>query len=226
MHTLKFVGPAAALMAALLLPAVVTAGDISGEYLEVRTCDIYTGPCFANAEVGLTGRQALLAWNIEQGQHQGVDLAGLKVVLAVRASDTLGYGGGLVVNPDPITSVALVDERATPEQREALVDFARQRAGRVAGEVARVDAVPIEMTLDHIHMVGKLKAGTAAEIVTRKLGSGDCVCTNEVIFYPPLTKVDNFAPAYTVDGRFSGRGLGVRWSNPKTRSAFLATFDY
>jgi hypothetical protein len=226
MRNLKLVGPAFALLATLVFPAVSTAGEISGEYLEIRTCDIYTGPCFANAEVGLTGRQALLAWNIEQGQHQGVDLAGLKVILAVRASDTLGYGGGLVVNPDPITSVALVDDRATPEQRDALVEFARSRAGRVAGEVARVDALPIEMTLDHVNMVGKLKAGDEAEIVTRKLGAGDCICTNEMIFYPPLTKVDNYAPAYTVDGRFSGRGLGVRWSHPKSRSAFLATFDY
>jgi hypothetical protein len=63
-------------------------------------------------------------------------------------------------------------------------------------------------------------------VLTRQLGIGDCVCTNEMIFYPPLTKVDNFAPAYTVDGKFSGRGLGVRWSTPKARSAFLATFAY
>ncbi len=29
--------------------------DIQGNYVEVRSCDVYTGSCFANAEMGLTG---------------------------------------------------------------------------------------------------------------------------------------------------------------------------
>jgi hypothetical protein len=207
-------------------PAFALAGQISGDYLEIRTCDVYTGPCFANAEVQLTGQQALLAWNIEQGEHNGVNLAGLRTVLSVAANDTLGFGGGLVINPDKIRSVVLVDQKATAAQREALVDFVKARAGKLASEVVRVDALPIEMSLDHVNMVAKLKAGDEAEILTRQLGKGDCVCTNETVFYPPLTKVDNSAPAYTVDGKFIGRGLGVRWSTPKARSAFLATFAY
>jgi hypothetical protein len=216
----------AAALVAVVGVAPASAAGVSGDYLELRTCDIYTGPCFANAEIGLTGRQAMMAWSIDQGDHNGVDLAGLKVVLSVCASDTLGYGGGLVCNPDPIKSVVLVDERATDAQREALVDFVKTHADRVAGEVVRVDVARIEMSLDHVAMVGSLKAGKEAQVLTRKLGQGDCVCTNEMIFYPPLTKVDNFAPAYTVDGKFSGSGLNVRWSTPGSRSAFLATFAY
>ena len=200
--------------------------EISGNYLETRTCDVYTGPCFANAQVGLTGQQAIMAWNIEEGKHEGVDLAGLNVVLVVRAADTLGYGGGVVVHPDPIKSVVIVDERASEQQREALTDFARQRAGKVAGEVVRVSSQPIEMEFDHIDMIAKLKAGSEAFLETRKLKKGDCVCTNEEIFYPPLVSVENSAPAFTVDGGFAGRGLGQKWTNPGTRSAFLATFAY
>ena len=207
-------------------PVLASAAEISGDYLETRTCDIYTGPCFANSEVGLTGHQAIVAWNIEEGSHKGVDLSGLKVVLAVQASDTLGFGGGLVVHPDPIRSVVLVDERATAEQREALVDFVRERAGRVAGEVVRVDTVPIDMSLNHVRMVGRLTAGKAVAIETRALEARDQCCTNEIVFYPPLTDVENAAPAFTLQGKFSGRGLGVRWSHPDSRSAFLATFAY
>jgi hypothetical protein len=213
-------------LAILVACTPAMAGQISGDYLEIRTCDVYTGPCFANAEVQLTGRQALLAWNIEKGEQNGVELAGLRAVLSIAANDTLGFGGGLVVNPDKIRSVLLVDDKATPAQRAALVEFVKARAGRLAGEIVRVDALPIEMSLDHVNMVAKLKAGSEAEILTRQLGQGDCVCTNETVFYPPLTKVDNSAPAYTVDGKFVGRGLGVRWSTPKARSAFLATFEY
>src|SRR5258708_5845621 len=51
------------------------ADEISGNYLETRTCDVYTGPCFANAQVGLTGQQAIMAWSVESGSHEGVDLS-------------------------------------------------------------------------------------------------------------------------------------------------------
>lgn len=200
------------------------AEGLSGEYLETRTCDVYTGPCFANAQVGTTGRNAVLAWSIDQGGFNGVDLAGLKVILAVRAADTLGFGGGLVIHPDPIKSVVLVDESANSAQRAALVAFVKQQAGQVAGEVVRVETVDIEMALDHVEMVGRLRAGEIVEIETRKLGRGDCVCTNEQVFYPPLTEVENYEPAYTVQGSFQGRGLGSRWQAPNTRSSFLATF--
>jgi hypothetical protein len=211
---------------AVCLSTTAQAVDISGDYLESRTCDVYTGPCFANSEVGLTGNLAIMAWSIEQGRHRGVDLAGLKVVVALRANDTLGYGGGLTVHPDPIKSVILVDAKANTEQRQALEAFARERAGRVKGQVMRVAALPIEMKLDHVDMVAQLKAGNEVSLATRKLTEGDHCCTNEVIFYPPLADVENTEAAFTVDSGFQGRGLGVRWTNPQTRSAFLATFAY
>lgn len=200
--------------------------QLTGEYFELRTCDIYTGPCFANAEVGLTGKDALMAWSIEKGSFQGVDLAGLKVIAVISASDTLGYGGGVVVNPEPIRSVILVDADATPSQQQALVALVRAKAGRVLGQVVRVERVPIEMKLDHVDMVAHLKAGRAVHAVTRKLCDADHVCTNEVIFYPPLAPVENAAPAVVVAGGYRGRGLGVQWELNGSRSAFLATFHY
>ena len=200
--------------------------QLSGEYFEMRTCDIYTGPCFANAEVGLTGKDALLAWSIESGKFRGVELSGLKVVVVLAASDTLGYGGGVVVNPEPIRSVVLVDAKADARQRKALLEFVRSRVGHVLGQVVRVKAVPIEMKLDHVAMVARLKAGHEAHALTRKLTKADHICTNEVIFYPPLAPVDNAAPAVVTSGGFRGRGLGVQWELAGSRSAFLATFLY
>ena len=54
------------------------AATISGTYLEVRSCDVYTGPCFSNAEMGSNGKEAILTWSIKEGAWQGVDLAGLE----------------------------------------------------------------------------------------------------------------------------------------------------
>lgn len=220
------VGAALATLAVCGWGGSLTAAEIRGEYMESRTCDIYTGPCFANSEVGLTGREAILAFHIEEGRHDGVDLSGMKVVVAVVANDTLGFGGGLVVHPDPIRSVVLVDERATPEQQTALVDFVRQRAAKVAGQIVRVSSASIEMKVDYIHHSAQLTAGREVELSTRALGAADHCCTNEIVFYPPLAEVENSVPAFTKSSKFSGKGLGSRWSSPNSRSAFLATFAY
>lgn len=210
-----------------LLPAVTAqAAPLRGDYLEMRSCDVYTGPCFANGQLGVTGQDALLAWSIDEGAYQGVDLSGLRVVLAIRANDTLGFGGGVEVTPFPIRSVLLVDERADAAQQAALVAFVEEHAGPLVGRVGRVARVPISMNLDHVAMVAELSAGDEAAIRTRKLKKGDCVCTNEEVFYPPLTDVQNSEPAFTVEGTFAGKGLGRTWSYRGSRSAFLATFTY
>lgn len=224
---LRMLSIVCALLVALAPLAVAgdTSDTLKGDYLETRTCDVYTGPCFANGQVGLSGYDALMAWNIERGSHEGVSLAGLKVVVATTASDTLGFGGTLVVKPKNIRSTIILDEAADARQREALLHFAMKHA-RHAGKIAKIVSAPIEMSADHFELVGNLKAGYYAAITTRKLNKGDCVCSNEMTFYPPLCEVKNAAPAYTVAGNFDGSGLGTSWSNPGTRSAFLASFSY
>lgn len=213
-------------MLSLCVSPVWAGTPLSGDYLESRTCDVYTGPCFANGESALAGSEALLAWSIDQGQFDGVDLAGLKVALAVKASDTLGYGGGLGACPDPIRSVVMVDDRASDAQRAALVAFAKERGGKVAGQVVRVEPQPFTFAVDHVTGAADLKIGRVAAIRTRGIRKGDCVCSNETIFYPPLTKVENSIPAYNLEHQFSAGGLGAKWSAPNSRSAFLATFGY
>ncbi len=205
--------------------SVAPAEGLKGDYLETRTCDVYTGPCFANGQVGLSGNDAMMAWNIERGSYEGVELAGLKVVVVTTASDTLGFGGTLKINPQNIRSLVILDAKANEAQKDALAHFAMQYA-RHSGEIVKVVSAPIEMTADHFEAAGTLKAGDIAEISTRKLHKGDCVCSNETTFYPPLNEVKNAVPAYTVVGNFAGPALGTHWSNPGTRSAFLASFSY
>jgi hypothetical protein len=84
------------------------APTISGDYLEVRSCDVYTGPCFANAEMGLDGREGMLVWTIREGTWKGVGLAGLTVIAVLQSDGTLGD-----VNFEPRTgkAVLLVDAK-------------------------------------------------------------------------------------------------------------------
>src|ERR1039458_3035259 len=57
--------------------ASLPARGVSGNYMEARTADVYTGPCFANGEVEINGKEAVFGWKIANGAWQGVNLAGL-----------------------------------------------------------------------------------------------------------------------------------------------------
>ena len=72
-----------------ILLAVPGKAAIKGDYIEVRSADVYTGPCFANGEVGLVGDEAILAWKIDQGDWKGTSLNDLGVVAVVKAHATL-----------------------------------------------------------------------------------------------------------------------------------------
>src|SRR3954453_17720932 len=89
-HRLLWMPALALLAAAPACLAAPVAPGISGDYLEARTSDVYTGPCFANAEVNLAGKEAVLAWSVRQGAWKGVPVEGLSVVAVVRAAATLG----------------------------------------------------------------------------------------------------------------------------------------
>jgi hypothetical protein len=201
------------------------AAEISGEYLEARTCDVYTGPCFANGEVGITGKEAVMAWRIDEGKWAGQDLAGLGVALIIKSNDTLGFGGSFYVKPDKITAVIVVDEKADVEQKAALIRFVKDSAPTLVTDVVKVQEAPISLTNDHLTGKGVFTAGKLSKIETRALGKKDCVCSNESVIYPPLTKVDNAHAAYTLNMTFNGEGLDRTWTSVNKRSAFLATFE-
>lgn len=196
---------------------------VTGDYLEARSADVYTGPCFANSEVGLTGQEAILAWRVRDGDWKGVSLSGLSVVAVVRASATLGDP---YHNPYPARSVLIVDSQATPRQRAALQAFAASMAGSLLDHVVAVETAPIQLTVEHgnMHGAARLVAGNFAQIETRSLCQGDHLCGNESIYYPPLVALAHSMPAFTLDSSYSGRGLGEVWKNVDKRSAFVGSF--
>jgi hypothetical protein len=219
----KFVSSLAVSLFLLSAWAVPGSAALKGDYLEARTEDVFTGPCFAMSEVNLTGREAILAWKIREGDWQGVPLGGLSVVAVVRAHASLGDP---YHNPYPAQSVLIVDSRANGRQRAALEAFAESRTGNLLAHVVRVETAPIEMTVEHgdLHGAAKLVAGSLAEIETRSLCQGDHLCGNESVFYPPLVSLSHSMPAFTLASSFSGQGLGEVWKNVDKRSAFVGSF--
>ena len=197
---------------------------IHGDYVEVRSADVYTGPCFANSEVDLEGKQAILAWKVRNGSWNGVSLDGLGLVAVVEANATLG---DRFHDPYPAKAVLIVDQRANSEQRAALEAFAKSVGGRLLAHVVRVETASINLEVGEgdNHGSVKMAAGDLARIETRGLCQGDHLCGNEEVYYPPLTKVAHAMPAYTLEESFHGQGLGVVWQREGARSAFVGSFS-
>ena len=206
-------------IALLSLPLVA---QIQGDYLESRSTDVFTGQCYANGEMGLTGKEALLAWRISRGSWNGVALDGLSIAAAVRAKATLGDP---YENPYPAKAVLFVDDQATPQQREALEAFAQHMAGRLLDHVEKVVVAPValEMSPTH-HGAALLRAGTFAVVQTRSIGIDDHHCGNDATFYPPLTPTSHAMPAVAITDRYDGPALGATWSSHGRTSAFVGSF--
>ncbi len=208
----------------LMMRGTLQAQHIRGDYLETRSADVYTGPCFANSEVGLVGDQAILAWRIEQGDWNHTPLQGLSVVGVIKAGATLGDPFS---NPYPAKAVIILDDRATAEQQQALLSFVHTMAGKLVANVFRIEAAPISLEIKHdgAHQERvELRVGDVAALETRPISEKDHVCGNEETYYPPLTETAHAMPAVATLDQYNGPDLGVMWTTREKRSAFVGSF--
>lgn len=234
---MRFVTRLAGVLALGSLAISARAGQIQGEYVEARTADVFTGPCFSNAEVFIYGKQAVAAWKVTKGSYQGVDLAGLSVAAAIRSERTFSED-----TPGDSQGVIIVDESADSRQREALVAFAREMTGGRLERVVAVRSAPIGITVEshsdsHEQSTHKSHgmpqaprasfwAPGVAQILTRPLDDTDHLCGNEVVAYAPLSKGVEVLPAYTLGNKYTGTELGGTWNDRNARSAFVGRFSY
>jgi len=207
----------------LAVPSVFA--QISGDYIETRSADVYTGQCFANGEVNLVGNEAIMGWRVANGSWDGVALDGLSVVAVVRAKATLGDP---YADPYPAKSVLVVDDQASAAQKQALGNFAKHMTGKLTDNVEQVISAPVDLavarTKEH-HGRALLRAGNFVTVQTRAVNEHDHICGNEETFYPPLTQTSHAMPAVALRDEYQGPGLNDIWSNSGKRSAFVGTFD-
>jgi hypothetical protein len=213
------------LTAALVLTLGVTsanASEITGRYVEARTCDVWTGPCFANADNHLCGKNAVLAWQIDKGSFGGVSLDGLGVVAVLSATNTLG-----LEQSGPATTALIIDRRATDAQRDALVRLVRRQGGELLQNIVAVERADVSLTVCECknESCAEVKAGQAT-VKTRCIDADhDKACGNEVAFYPPLTRGVHARPAAASEAAYSGRSLPNTWREFDRRGAYVGTFQ-
>lgn len=200
-------------------PTVPASPRAIGEYIEARTCDVWTGPCYANSEINTTGEMAVLGWNVQQGHWDGVEISGLSIAVAVRAQGTLS-----TANEGEASAIVYVDLRAGKEAADALVAMARTLAPKYLRRVVEVrrDQIFYARTGDAV----RFEVGSVARVRTRSLDiCCDRHCGNEEIAYPALSRLESRSCAKSVEHFFNAKGLDARWSDPLKRSAMIGKFS-
>lgn len=212
---------ALATVAVLLAAGPTFASGVSGRYVEARTCDVWTGPCFANAEMNMVGRHAVVGWRVDKGTLDGAKLDGLNVVAVIEATDTLG-----LKQTGPAKALLIVDKRANKTQRQALIKLARKQGGELVRNVIAVQTAPVDLDICPCSKNGCaiLKAGKA-EIETRCIDEKhDTVCGNERAYYPPLVRGVKARAAFAQKHSYTGKGLKEIWTDNGCRGAYLGSF--
>ena len=232
MKTSKSLALATVLAPCALALAVVTlsmpaAGNaaapvVTGDYLEARNCDVWTGPCFANGEMNLRGDHAVVAWAVKEGAWNGVVLDGLRIVAVLDAEGTLHTSSEGKVN-----AVVYVDDAASEEQGKALLDMAVALAPKYLKNILKIERRTI--TYARTGRDTGLRVGDKAEVKLRTMALSshcDSICGNEGSFYPSISTGVDVDCAKTLEHAYSGDGLnGVRWSDPNKRSAMVGHFS-
>jgi hypothetical protein len=96
------------------------------DYLQACNCD-YGCPCEFSAPPTTGYCEGIGAWRIERGEYDGMPLNGLGLAFAAKWPGAIHEGNGSVC--------LFVDEKASPDQREALVAIGAGQAGGLPFEI-------------------------------------------------------------------------------------------
>ena len=204
---------------------------ILGEYVEARTCDVWTGPCFANGEINLRGDNAILGWAVRKGSWDGVELKDLNMVAVLDAEGTLCTNA-----EGKVKTVLYIDERASEAEGKALVSLAANLAPKYLKDLLKIEKKKItysrfgqEVSLEvgdahgsPLDPGGKIEVKLKTKTLSRHC---DSICGNEGSFYPSLSTISHIECAKTVENFYNGSALGLIWSDPNKRSAMLGQFS-
>ncbi len=193
---------------------LVASTSVHGDYVEARSAAVFAGACHVNGEYDLTGRQALLAFSIDGGSHDGVDLTGVEVVVSVSSNANLAECGDR-------TSVAYLSPDLDEAVADATVAWLRATHGEALGRL-HVAPAAIEVSLDGDTFAVSID-GTAT-LTGTALEDRACCAMPENIWYEPLIATTGAVVGKSDTCRFEGDGALDAWTYQNQNNAFVARF--
>ncbi len=139
--------------------------DVKGTLLEVCTCDVNCSCCWTGAEPTGDSCDRVVAWQIDQGSVDGVDVSGV----------TLAMLGMLDQQGAPVKSMIFLPDSVSSAQADALVELWSGRKGGPMADLAKMlgEIVGVERTAIEYHDGGHLVIGTrvSAEVPAAAAGT-------------------------------------------------------
>jgi hypothetical protein len=195
---------------------------VSGDYVEVRTAEVFTGPCILGSEWESLGREAILAWRVSSGSVSGATLDGLAAVAVVSADRNLGSETFGLPAPSDVRTVLMIDARANAAQRDAMIAVVRGLAPSFTQKIVDVRSVPITFARSGADV--RVNAAEAALDVTTKFEhSPTC---GAMRWFDPLATTTNAELGLARSHAWMGNGPGAKWSQTDRKSSFVGTFTY
>jgi hypothetical protein len=155
--------------------------QIEGRLLEVCTCNVLC-PCWVGEDPDGGTCDSTLAWRIDAGDVEGVDVSGLTIAASVHIPGNVLVAGSW-------QAAIFIEETATTDQEAALLKvFTGQLGGPIAdlaaliGEVVSVERAPITFTVEDGR--GRLTVGTMtdADIVPFMGATGEQTVLSGTVF--------------------------------------------
>jgi hypothetical protein len=190
--------------------------QLRGDYVEVRTASVFAGACHYNGEVVTTGRDAMMAWNVTNGQWQGTDLSGVRALAIVSADVNLAEDNAAR------TSEIIIDSSASRAQAVAMLNALKEKYAAALGTIAEVRSAPIRFE----------RTGRAYNVITNEasmnveaMPNDLCCKMPNLVWYTPFVGLENRKVGYTSKALYNGKVVGEPWSRSGENSAFYGTFS-
>jgi hypothetical protein len=187
----------------------------SGEFVELHSCDLYTGGCTASSESTLLGRQLLRVWAIRQGAWNDQDLADLKVAV-------LEVGSGNLAEKERLAEQAeiFVPKGLDAARKAALLSWVTSQGVMPASTRVLED----EISYERSGSAANVEVGHSISLSTMtiaKCGLGGC---GQALWYEPQAKHSSFEVLASRVSRIRDSSLNFLWTDHDRPNVFLAGF--
>ena len=154
--------------------------QVQGRLLEVCTCKTLC-PCWVGEDPDGGTCDGCLAWHIDSGVINGIDVAGRTIICLAHIPGNILKGNW--------KAVMFVDDKSTPQQQDAMLQVWSGKLGgpiadmaKLIGEIVAIERVPVKFDVQGVK--GTLRVGNAIEADLEPfIGAGGKATTlNDSIF--------------------------------------------
>jgi len=198
-----------------LAQAVARPAGLTGDYVEVRSASVFAGACHFNGENVTTGRDAMLAWNVQSGEWNGTRLQGVRAMAVVSSESNLAAKAAH-------RSELIIDSAATDRQVSAMVDALKYTYATTLGDVVAIRRAPIDFK--HAGKSYAVRAGNIAKLSVESMPNNECCKMPHQVWYEPLVPLEGRKVGYTKDAHYAGGAVADSWQRADENSAFYGKF--